>query len=192
MKFLPSCITFALAVNLVGCGNSNVSPEMFAIVSSNALSDYLNYKYPYRSIEGESNNEFTALDEVQALNVGAKCNSLLVFKSKDVVKSQKEGSFVNDYNLTDSGSVDRSGFHNCIQSELGKVELRPEQLSSFMNLPQYKMMKATQYKPFEIKIDEIKKNGKFTALDGLEMVKIIGDYQKKQSKLDYQANIENL
>lgn len=117
------------------------------------------------------------------------CKSLFSISKDDVVKKEKSTNLTY-YAMSSDENIDKTAYLACIDRYLRTTELDAETLNNLINDPDYSRMKL--YSDFDKKIKNIKKDGKITLHETLELLSIMGKHDKEEKRQNYNSKVAAL
>lgn len=117
------------------------------------------------------------------------CKSLFSISKDDVVKKEKSTNLTY-YAMSSDENIDKTAYLACIDRYLRTTELDDETLNNLINDPDYSRMKL--YSDFDNKIKNIKKDGKITLHETLELLSIMGKHNKEEKRQNYNSKVAAL
>ncbi|AMM30611.1 hypothetical protein AYJ52_19310 (plasmid) [Acinetobacter pittii] len=117
------------------------------------------------------------------------CKNLFSISKDDVEKKEKAINLTY-YAMSSDENIDKTAYLACIDRYLRTTELDAETLNNLINDPDYSRMKL--YSDFNNKIKDIKKDGKITLHETLELLSIMGKHTKEEKMQNYNSKVAAL
>ena len=117
------------------------------------------------------------------------CKNLFSISKDDVEKKEKAINLTY-YAMSSDENIDKTAYLACIDRYLRTTELDAETLNNLINDPDYSRMKL--YSDFNNKIKDIKKDGKITLHETLELLSIMGKHTKEEKMQHYNSKVAAL